>query len=562
MHSKKRIVLPEPRACAKSAGVAQHVLLRLASAGALALLACSSNAPSPHTDDSTTTRDATIGRSGNEATPQVTPPKRTPSALTIHHTRELPDIEHLREITHLDLSLSPADQLGRIGDPEARHDDPCTGLDLIRLSEHLPNLQSLRISGCQTAIHVGLASFAATLREIELADIVLDGVTIGRLSQLEHLHSLSLARVTQGSDSLSPLADLPITRVRLTELDQDSPLSQLLGIWPQTLTHATIEGEWAGHPAVTSLAKAKGLRVLVLKDTRIGNYSLNRVKGLKDLSELDFEGTTFNDNTPLYLRDLPIQRFDCACPSFGDQGLRHLRLVSALRRIVLPQSRVTSAGLAHLTRLEHLEDLVIRHRPIDSAALDALAKLPNLRRLELGGTRLDDLELEHLDELRGLEALHLNYENLDDRVAEKLSRLTRLRELDLGGTQISDVALVSIGKLVNLVELQLHHTRVTNRGLAHLADLQHLEVLALDHTDVVDEGVKHLAGLHRLRDLRLDSTLVTDRSIDVLAGLQSLERLNLANTVITVDGSRRLSRLPNLTAVNLAGTRARLERDP
>jgi Leucine-rich repeat (LRR) protein len=485
-----------------------------------------------------------------------------PSALTIHHARELAETEHLQDITHLDLSLSPTDQLGRLGDLDERLDDPCTGLDLIRLSERLPNLQSLRISGCQTAIHVGLASFAATLREIELADIALDGVTIGRISQLEHLHSLTLARVTKGSDSLSPLAKLPITHIRLVELERDSPLSQLLGTWPQTLTHATIEGEWAGHKSVASLAKAKGLRVLVLKDTRVGNYSLNRVKPLKQLTEVHFEGTTFNDNTPLYLRDLPIQRFECACPSIGDQGLRHLRLVSTLRRIALPQSRVTSAGFAHLSRLEQLEDLVVRHRPIDSVALEALAKLPNLRRLELGGTRLDTLELEHLDELHGLEILHLNFENLDDRAARRLSRLTRLRELDLGGTQISDAALESIGRLVNLVELQLHHTRVTNRGLAHLASLQQLQVLTLDHTDVVDEGVKHLEGLYRLRDLRLDSTLVTDRSIDVLVNMESLERLNLANTVITAEGSRRLARLPHLTAINLEGTRARLEADP
>jgi Leucine-rich repeat (LRR) protein len=474
----------------------------------------------------------------------------------------LTDAENLHEFTRLDLSLSPTDQLGRLGDATDHPDDPCTGLDLIRISQRMPKLQSLRISGCQTAIHVGLAGFAETLQELELADVILDGVTIGRISQLERLHSLTLARVTQGSDSLSPLAKLPIARIRLVELDRDSPLSQLLGTWPQTLTHATIEGEWAGHQAVASLAKAKKLRALVLKDTRIGNYSLNRVKPLKELSEVHFEGTTFNDNTPLYLRELPIRRFECACPSFGDQGLRHLRLVSTLQHIALPQSRVTSAGFAHLSRLEHLEDLVVRNRPVDSVALAALAGLPKLRRLELGGTRLDNRELEHLGELRGLEILHLGFENLDDRVAAQLSQLKRLRELDLGGTQISDTALESIGKLVSLVELQLHHTRVTNRGLAHLAGLQQLEVLALDHTDVVDEGVKHLEGLSKLRDLRLDSTLVTDRSIDVLADMDSLERLNLANTVVTADGCRRLSRLPNLTAINLEGTRARLETEP
>lgn len=474
-----------------------------------------------------------------------------PTHLVVHHADQL-DAVDLAEVRVLDLAMSATDQVGFLDeiDPET----VCTRLDLVKLATRAPALQHLRISGCQGAVHAGLGALGSRLGSLELADLQLDGVTIGNLARLTGLHTLTLTRVDAGPDPFLPLRALPLRRLVLRDLARDSEVTTMIDLWPRSLTHVSLEGEWAGHTAMITLSRAEALEVLELHGTRVSNFSLNQIKGLTQLREVVFDGGTFNDNSPLYFRDLPVQRFSCTCRRLGDLGLRSLRHSDGIRRLELRETQITGEGLESLGELAHLEALVLLDRDIGEPGFTHLSGLAKLKLLELSGP-VEDPSLAGLGLLIGLETLRLSHPELDDRAAPQLERLTGLRWLDLGGTRISDVGLPAMAALTQLRTLHLDRTRVTNRGLAHLAKLSRLEELSLQSTDVVDEGVAHLAGLQQLHTLRLDRTLVTDAAIDTLVKLESLRRLNLAHTVVTAEGVDRLRSLPNLEVLEISGIR-------
>ena len=482
----------------------------------------------------------------------TTPWPADPREITVHDAADLARVD-LALVERLDLALSAPDRVGFID--EGSPADGCTGIDLIQLASQTPRVASLRVSGCAGAVQAGLGALAPRLTQLELADMRIDGVIVGRLAQLKHLEQLSLRRISAGSEPLTPLRNLDLQAVRLSDLPKDSELSMVLDLWPRELRSVVLEGSWAGHKAMLTLSRADALERLELRDTRVGNFSLNQIKPLDELREVVFSGTTFNDNSPLYFRELPIESFECDCPRMGDAGLRSLRHSTGIRKLQLRGTQITGEGLAAIEELTELETLVITGIDLGPKGFEALAEFPKLRQLHLAG-ELEDPEMENLSLLTNLEALVLDYPMLDDRAMTQLEALTKLRTLDLGGTQISDDGLASLEGLTHLESLHLHRTRVTNRGLASLEGLSTLRVLELDHTDVVDAGVEHLATLSNLEELRLDHTLVTDSTIEHLLLLTKLRRLNLSHTVVTPEGITPLSQLPQLETLGLDGTRA------
>ncbi|MCB9750143.1 MAG: hypothetical protein H6713_09090 [Myxococcales bacterium] len=545
---------PSPRARPRTRGRCSASLLALT----LALACTGRDAP---------TEDEALALSSAPDEDPSAPPPRVEAAPTrdvdveedssewfvVHEPAAFPEPSALASITALDLAFAEEDRIARL-DSGA---DDCARVDLSQLADRMPALERLRISGCAEAARVALESAGAGLRELELANLTLGTATLVRLAGMPGLRALTLTRVRlEPTADAIPLRGLSnVERMTLRELERDTALSMLLQRAPR-LREANIIGAWAGHRAMESLAEAKRLERLTLVDTRVGNFSLNKLKGLERLSSVEWRGATFNNNSPLYLRELPVTSFTCACPGLGDAGLASLRRVQSLARLELPESAITGAGLASLEVMPALAEVIITGRDIGPEGFAALAAQPALARLELVSERFADPTLKHLGELVNLRWLALDCPEFDDRGAAQLAGLARLEHLDLGGTAISDRGLAFVEDMHALEVLRLHHTRVTNRGLAHLAGLRSLRVLELDHTDVVDAGVAHLAGLEQLRELRLDDTLITDAALPHIAALPRLQQLNLANTVVTRQGVRALESLPALTAVNLSGTRA------
>jgi hypothetical protein len=519
----------------------QPVLRTLALTAAVALAACRGD-------------EVPAAAEPAEAPPATAPPlpevaePSDPHRLVVSHGSELADAA-LGEVESLDLALAESDRLGRMTEVDAA--TACDGIDLAAIAGRAPRLRTLRISGCSGPIH-DLAALGS-LSSLVLSELALDASAITALSQLPQLTTLSLVRVSVPQKpelDLEPLAKLSVREIVLSDLDRDSWLGHVLGLWPQTLTRATLAGSWAGHDAMTQLGKAEALEHLELRDTRVGNFSLNQIKPLARLRALVWIGDTFNDNSPLYFRDLGVTDFTCDCPRFGDGGLHTLRHCESVERLSLPRSQVTGPGLAALGKLPALRELVLHDRDLGAVGIEALRTITTLRRLELSGVAADP-SFAGLGGLVQLEQLRLHYADLEDRAAVELGRLVGLRDLDLARTQISDVGLTHFAALVNLRSLILSHTRVTNRGLSSLSGLAQLRQLYLDHTDVVDAAIVHLVPLRALESLRLDHTLVTDAAIESLLQLAELQRLDVTGTVITAEGLARLDTLPKL--VDLAG---------
>ncbi len=510
---------------------------------ALALLvgaACRGDAPDAE--------QASPARAPSAPDPVVLAPSTDPSgALVVHHGAQLSTVD-LSQTQALDLAVSESDQVGVLGELDAA--TTCDDIDLLALAERAPALTRLRISGCPSSIHAGLSAFGSRLKELTLAELELDAVTIGNLSQLTGLQSLTLRRVTMGTDSLKPLRDVPLTTVVLQDLAKDSDLSMMLDLWPKTLQHVTLEGEWAGHNAMLTLARADALETLQLRGTRIANFSLNQIKGLEHLRELTLEGGSFNDNTPILFRDLPIERFVCTCRRFGDTGIKSLRHSANIRHLELRETQVTGEGLEAIGKLDELEELVLLDRDIGAAGFSNLAVLPKLRRLALSGP-IEDPKLTKLGLLVHLQELDLDMPDIVDGAAEEIAKLTSLTSLNLADTQLSDVGLARFSTLTQLQELYLDGTRVTRDGLTSVAALAQLRVLSLDRTDVVDAGIEALAGHPALEELRLDGTLVTDKTVETLLSMPQLRRVSLARTVVSHAGVGRLREHPQAVALNI-----------
>jgi len=477
----------------------------------------------------------------------VHPVPGDPTRVRVHHADALIGLD-LSDARALDIAVSENDRIGLPGQGDAA--TVCDSLDLLRLAQRTPKLEELRLSGCPSAIHAGLAAFGPTLRRLELVELTLDGVTIGGIGQLRQLESLTLVQVAAGTDPMRPLRKLPLQKIVLRNLAKDSELSHMLDLWPKSLKHVVFEGQWAGHEAMLTLAKADAVEELELRGTRIGNFSLNQIKGLEHLRSVVLDGGTFNDNSPLYFRELPMVRFVCNCSRVGDGGLRSLRHSEGLVHVELRETSITGAGLEALAKLDDLQTLVLLDRDIGSEGFNALANNESLRELQLSGP-VSNPKLTGIGALTALQVLRLRLPDIDDRSTEALSKLTGLRVLDLSNTKVSDEGLANLGKLTELRDLRLGRTRITKHGLAHLAKLTHLETLHLDHTDAVDEGVAALAGMPALKELRLDGTLVTDAVIDTLLTFENLERVSLANTVVTRGGVARLETLPKLAAIDI-----------
>ena len=514
---------------------------------ALALLigaACRGDAPDPE--------QAAPARAPTAPAPFVLAPSTDPTgALVVHHGAQLSGLD-LSQTTALDLAVSESDQVGVLGELDPAK--TCEEIDLLALAERAPALTRLRISGCPSSIHAGLSAFGSRLTDLTLADLTLDGVTIGNLGQLTGLQSLTLRRVTLGSDSLRPLKDVPLTTIVLQDLAKDSDLSTMLDLWPKSLEHVTLEGEWAGHSAMLTLARADALETLELRGTRIANFSLNQIKGLEHLRELILDGGSFNDNTPILFKDLPIERFVCTCRRFGDTGIKSLRHSANIRRLELRETQVTGEGLEAIGKLDQLEELVLLDRDIGADGFSNLAVLPKLRKLALSGP-LEDPKMTKLGLLVHLQVLDLDMPDIVDGAAEEIAKLTELTELNLANTKLSDVGLARLSTLTKLQELYLDGTRVTRDGLTAVAGLGQLRVLSLDRTDVVDAGIEALAGHPSLQELRLDGTLVTDKTVDTLLTMPQLRRVSLAKTVVSRAGVAKLREHPQQVALNIDGIR-------
>lgn len=318
------------------------------------------------------------------------------------------------------------------------------------------------------------------------------------------------------------------------------------------------------------LAHVKGLTRLTtlnLSHTKISDVGLEHLKTLEKLSHLYLDKTLVAGPGLAHLKDLTsLRQLTLSGGRLSDDGLQHLVALHGLENLTLSGPQFTDEGLEHLAALANLQQLNLSCQNVRGNGLAHLANLPRLERLDLRGTLLSDAGAEGLEGLTRLTSLSLS--NLNDqfmamfvggsrepvtvkvRITDvgmpHLAGLKNLRSLNLGGTLITEAGLVHLECLTNLETLNLAHTQVRETGLKHLAGLTNLNHLHLEGTPIRDAGLEHLRGLTHLEWLDLDNTQVTNAGLEHLTGLTNLKYLGLKGTQVTDEGRRKLQQaLPN-----------------
>ncbi len=228
-------------------------------------------------------------------------------------------------------------------------------------------------------------------------------------------------------------------------------------------------------------------------------------------------------------------------------------------------------AITDLTRVDSIEEVTIGGEHVNDARVEPIVALPTLRRLRLPQSRITDATLRKLAQTKQLELLDLtDVHSISDSGAASIGEMEHLKELNLMNTPFTDAALPSLAKLQALRKLRLRGTKVTgehaeaiammqvvdlelsetafgNSGMEAISRMPKLERLNLWLTKIDDVGLAKLQGKTSLTLLNLDNVAgVTDESLSVLEQLNKLQLLHLGGTGITPSGVSRLAKLQKL----------------
>jgi hypothetical protein len=143
----------------------------------------------------------------------------------------------------------------------------------------------------------------------------------------------------------------------------------------------------------------------------------------------------------------PVVGVDLKHTKVGDASLEHLKGLTHLEILRLKDSAVTDDGLVYVKGLTNLEVLELGRTKVTDKGLEHLKGFTKLQRLDLGGTEVTDKGLEHLMGLTSLETLNLeNLKGVSDFGLAHLKGLINLRKLNLNGTKVTDAAVEDLQK--------------------------------------------------------------------------------------------------------------------
>lgn len=250
---------------------------------------------------------------------------------------------------------------------------------------------------------------------------------------------------------------------------------------------------------------------------RVTDDWLQRIADQTALKRLELSGTAVTSAGLVHLKNLVnLERLNVCLTAVDDRGFEHLAGMTKMRRMTICASKITGSGFAHLQGMKQLESINLHSAPASDAGLAAIGKLTSLKRLEIVHTNVTDAGLAHL------------------------AGLVNLRQLHIHGPETTAAALPFIAKLQDLYQLDVYDKAASNQTLEQISKLKKLRFLMLPLGIFDDDGVRHLAKLATLEELSLDSEKVTDASIDHLAALKSLRKLHLGRAKITPAGRERL----------------------
>jgi tetratricopeptide (TPR) repeat protein len=313
----------------------------------------------------------------------------------------------------------------------------------------LAELQSLTHLIVQAPLGPDALEAIASLEDLRV--LALQGGALGdeevvRLKRLTRLETLALPEASVGDRSLVALSDLPLRSLSLS----GAPEAGAKGIEALAERGSLRELEigFAGLPenAARSLPKHRPLEYLELNVQQWGDErtssiacalpalkglglswapvgSLEWLGGLRGLTRLSLHQCHLRAGLEGIERAVGLRELSLPDAQVGDDALRPLARVEALRALDLKSARLSGRGLGHLEGLGRLTHLnLFNCVSITDDGVEALVRLRVLEELNLGSC-VFPYEREQTC-------------GLTDQAAARLSELRRLRRLGLAGNRV------------------------------------------------------------------------------------------------------------------------------
>jgi hypothetical protein len=205
---------------------------------------------------------------------------------------------------------------------------------------------------------------------------------------------------------------------------------------------------------LTQVASNKGLRKIVLAQSRVTDRGIEKLKDLREVTE-----------------------FDCYyCDFITEDAVASLRGWSKLERLSLRGTKVTSKLFPHLARLTSLRELDLSNTQIEDDGFEHLQSLPKLEKLSIGGNRLTGACLPLLKLMPALVELDV-------------SGIQRV-DSGLWGLPLSEENLRRLGELKQLRRLSLARATLNDRGIDRPG-----------HPDALRKEVRDLSALRGLNNI-------------------------------------------------------------
>jgi formylglycine-generating enzyme required for sulfatase activity len=270
------------------------------------------------------------------------------------------------------------------------------------------------------------------------------------------------------------------------------------------------------------LAGLKKLQELRLESNKITDAGLQKLTGLKNLTNLNIQATQSNGEVLTELLQAPLRRI--AVNRISDEIAAQLKNFPNLTQLYVSDSSMSDTGFAAIAGLKRLESLRMRDCPnVSQAAFQAIAEMRSLTSLELINTNVGDDTLALLTNLQ-LHTLEINSENITDATMKDICSLITLNRLALG-----------------------QKTKITDRGLKHFWRLNRLNRLDLFSAHITGSSFETITELPELYSFRLDSPALTDKAFEFLAEAPVINHIEIGmsrsenSKSITDEGVRYLS---------------------
>lgn len=359
------------------------------------------------------------------------------------------------------------------------------------------------------ATHVEMCSAAAAMTDADLRGLVLKFIPQWEKSAARHVGDRALLAEIK---RLGGKATIEVDAPeRLRSIVGDEGLASLGRIVEIDLNERT-----DGHKAPTPKS---------LSDRATDDW-LARLANQTALRRLELSGTAVTSAGLVHLKGLTnLERLNVCLTDVDDRGFEHLAGLTRMKRMTICASKITGSGFAHLQGMKQIESINLHSAPASDAGLEAIGGLRSLKRLEIVHTHVTDAGLKHL------------------------AGLTNLRQLHIHGPETTENGLPFLGNLRELYQLDVYDKAASNQTLEQVGKLPKLRLLMLPLGVFDDDGVRHLASVSTLEELSLDSPHVTDASVETLASLKRLRKLSLGRAKISPAGRERLTSMLPATEI-------------